>query len=89
MLKKLIVAAMLVATAVPVLASDASDDAREGTSEARRGESGSDGRGDSRRESNAKVTDRATSEATCCDCRCAPNEAGYRSDPDPIPDYGG
>lgn len=94
MLKKFIVAAVLVSTATPVLASDTSDDARaarqagETASETRRAASGSVDGDAARRDSKVEGTDHPTGESTRCDCRCPPN-AGYWSDPEPLPDYGG
>lgn len=94
MLKKFIVAAVLVSTATPVLASDTSDDARaarlarETAPEARRAASGSVDGGAAHRDSKVERTDHPTGESTGCECRCPPN-AGYWSDPEPLPDYGG
>lgn len=94
MLKKFIVAAVLVSTATPVLASDTSDDARaarqarETASETRRAASGSVDGGAAHRDSKVEGTDYPTDESTRCECRCSPN-AGYWSDPEPLPDYGG
>lgn len=99
MLKKMIVAAALVATAAPGLASDASEDAkaarraREQSSDARRREA----RGPGGKESAGR-SEHAAPWIGHCDCPCATRPGprsdpapspGYRSDPDPVPDYGG
>lgn len=93
MLKKFIVAAVLISTVTPVLASDTSDDARaarqarETASEARAASERVDG-GTAHRNSKVEGTDHPTGESTGCECRCAP-KAGSWSHPEPLPDYGG
>lgn len=94
MSKKSLMVAVLVGTASPVLASDASDDARAARraaeSATNRTRSADATPGNTPRTSEPGQPQHFTAANGDCRCRCVPaDHTGHAPSPDRVPDYGG